>query len=129
MGARVRRTKCCVCFVTIMCSYTNLLLTSFCWTSYLISSYAPKHPVLYRSIKETLSNLANRKAVHVYDISFWSYYNAWRNSPYNQSYMPGWGEAFGGRIHFQNNDVKDVMVENATHWQVQKQIWHPECLK
>lgn len=91
--------------------------------------YAPKHPVLYRSIKETLSNLANRKAVHVYDISFWSYYNAWRNSPYNQSYMPGWGEAFGGRIHFQNNDVKDVMVENATHWQVQKQIWHPECLK
>ena len=61
-------------------------------------------------------------------ISFWSYYNAWRNSPYNQSYTPGWGEAFGGRIRFQDNDVKDVMVEGEMHWVKQKQIWHSKCL-
>jgi len=97
-------------------------------TKQSIYRYAPKHPVLHAAIVETLSNLAQRTAKHVYDISFWSYYNAWRNSPYNQSYTPGWGEAFGGRIRFQDNDVKDVMVEGEMHWVKQKQIWHSECL-
>ena len=85
--------------------------------------------MLYAAIKETLGNLAERKARHVYDISFWSYYNAWRNGPYNQSYMPGWGESFGGRVTFQNDDAKDVMVEGDTHWQKAKRIWREECLK
>eukprot|EP00571_Detonula_confervacea_P005760 CAMPEP_0172325168 /NCGR_PEP_ID=MMETSP1058-20130122/53289_1 /TAXON_ID=83371 /ORGANISM="Detonula confervacea, Strain CCMP 353" /LENGTH=356 /DNA_ID=CAMNT_0013041639 /DNA_START=56 /DNA_END=1126 /DNA_ORIENTATION=+ len=90
--------------------------------------YAPKHPVLYASIRETLSNLAERKATHVYDISFWSYYNGWRQGPYNQSYMPGWGDRFGGRVLFQDDEAKDLMVEGNTHWQKQKQMWYPECM-
>ena len=90
--------------------------------------YAPRHRVLYDSIRETLTNLAERTATNVYDISFWSYYHAWRSGPYNQSYMPGWGEEMGGRVKFQDDDAKDVMVEGDTHWQKQKQMWHPECM-
>lgn len=92
--------------------------------------YAPRHPVIRAAVRETLANLAERTATHVYDISFWSYYNAWRNGPYNQSYMPGWGEGFGGRVQFQDNDAKGAMVgdKNADHWPQQKQMWHSECM-
>lgn len=90
--------------------------------------YTPHHPVLYAAIRETLSNLAERKATTVYDVSFWSYYNAWRGGPYNQSYMPGWGEEMGGRVLFQDNDAKGAMVEDNGHWQKAKQIWHDDCL-
>ena len=103
----------------------------------LILIYAPKHPVLYAAIKETLGNIADRTATNVYDIAFWAYYNGWRNGPYNQSYMPGWGDGFGGRVTFQDNNVKAVMVEGkqignaivdgGEHWVVQKQIWRSEC--
>ncbi|EJK60376.1 hypothetical protein THAOC_19283, partial [Thalassiosira oceanica] len=51
--------------------------------------------------------------------------------PYNQSYMPGWGEAMGGRVLFQNDETKDVMVEENSHWQMstgKKQMWHADCL-
>ncbi|KAL7518370.1 hypothetical protein ACHAWF_000187, partial [Thalassiosira exigua] len=64
--------------------------------------YAPFPPVIRSAIVETLTNLARRDAGHVYGISFWSYYRAWRNGPYNQSYVPGWGEAMGGRVKFQD---------------------------
>ena len=114
-----------------VCSYTlisNQLYSKQKNKTIQCIRYAPKHPVPQAAIIETLTNLAQRTAKHVYDISFWSYYNAWRNSPYNQSYTPGWGEAFGGRIRFQDNDVKDVMVEGEMHWVKQKQIWHSECL-
>jgi len=90
--------------------------------------YAPHHPVIYAAIRETLTNLAERKAKTVYDVSFWSYYNAWRNGPYNQSYMPGWGEEMGGRVSFQDNDAKDSMVVDNGHWQKAKQIWHSVCV-
>lgn len=127
-------------------------------------SYTPRHPVIEAAARETLTNLANRNATHVYDISFWSYYNAWTKGerrdlvwalvylyytvrtlshagdflhssidkgPYNQSYMPGWGEAMGGRVLFQNDETKDVMVEENSHWQMstgKKQMWHADCL-
>eukprot|EP00581_Thalassiosira_minuscula_P003844 CAMPEP_0183744746 /NCGR_PEP_ID=MMETSP0737-20130205/65886_1 /TAXON_ID=385413 /ORGANISM="Thalassiosira miniscula, Strain CCMP1093" /LENGTH=330 /DNA_ID=CAMNT_0025980397 /DNA_START=178 /DNA_END=1170 /DNA_ORIENTATION=+ len=68
--------------------------------------YEPYHRVIHDAIAETLTNLANRQANNVYDVSFWSYYHAWRNGPYNQSYMPGWGEEMGGRVSFQDNTVK-----------------------
>jgi len=90
--------------------------------------YTPYHPVIYAAVRETLTNLAERKATTVYDVSFWSYYNAWRNGPYNQSYMPGWGEEMGGRVSFQDNDAKDAMVVENGHWQKAKQIWHPVCV-
>ena len=51
--------------------------------------------------------------------------------PYNQSYMPGWGEAMGGRVLFMNEDTKDVMIEENSHWQMssgKKKMWHPDCL-
>ena len=51
--------------------------------------------------------------------------------------MPGWGDGFGGRVNFQDNNVKAVMVEGkqignaivdgGEHWVVQKQIWRSEC--
>mmetsp|Transcript_21798 Transcript_21798/g.46034 ORF Transcript_21798/g.46034 Transcript_21798/m.46034 type:complete len:390 (-) Transcript_21798:243-1412(-) len=90
--------------------------------------YAPFHPVLYAAIRETLSNLAARTATTVYDVSFWSYYNAWRNGPYNQSYMPGWREEMGGRVKFQDDAAKQTMVEDNGHWQKAKQIWNDVCL-
>ena len=95
----------------------------------IIFRYAPKHPVIESAIRETLVNLAERTAEHVYDVSFWSYYHAWRHGPYNNSYMPGWGDNFGGRVSFQDNDVKDIMVEGGSeHWPKAKEIWHPECM-
>jgi len=42
-----------------------------------ITSYTPRHPVIEAAARETLTNLANRNARNVYDISFWSYFNAW----------------------------------------------------
>ena len=84
--------------------------------------------MIYAAIRETLRNLAERKATHVYDISFWSYYNAWRQGPYNQSYMPQWGEMMGGRVLFQDDEVKNEMKNNNEYWQEQKIIWHEDCL-
>lgn len=93
-------------------------------------SYAPQHPVIYSAIRETLSNLAERKAAHVYDIAFRAYYNAWRNGPYNQSYMPRWGEMFGGRVLFMDDGAKAEMVadKGGLGWNKEKQIWYDECL-
>lgn len=90
--------------------------------------YTPQHPVLYSAIRQTLGNLAERKATHVYDVSFWSYYHAWRNGPYNQSYMPEWGEAMGGRVLFFDEAAKESMVKDNGHWQKAKKIWHDRCL-
>lgn len=90
--------------------------------------YAPHHPVLYSAIRETLSNLAERTAKHVYDISFWSYYHAWSSGPYNQSYMPGWREEMGGRVKFQDDAVKAGMKEDNEYWQLAKSMWHDDCL-
>lgn len=91
--------------------------------------YAPRHRVIYDAITETITNLAARTADNVYDISFWSYYHAWRNGPYNQSYMPGWIEEMGGRVRFQDDKAKDDMVSDNGHWQKAKQMWYDECLR
>ncbi|EED86850.1 predicted protein [Thalassiosira pseudonana CCMP1335] len=90
--------------------------------------YTPRHPVIYAAINETLNNLAIRTASHVYDISFWCYYHAWRNGPYNQSYMPNWGEAMGGRVVFSDEEAKDAMVEDNGHWPNARSIWKSECM-
>ena len=94
--------------------------------------YTPQHEVIQKAITETLINLATRNATHVYDVSFWSYFHAWRNSPiYNQSYMPGWGDYMGHRVEFSNVEVKNTMLENTTHWPKAKglqAIWKSECL-
>ena len=96
---------------------------------YICTRYAPQHPVIYATIRETLTNLAERKATELYDIAFWSYYNAWRQGPYNQSYMPGWrAEDMGGRVLFQDDEAKQAMVKENGHWPASKQIWHDECL-
>lgn len=86
--------------------------------------------MIYSAIRETLSNLAERKAAHVYAIAFRAYYNAWRNGPYNQSYMPRWGEMFGGRVLFMDDGAKAEMVadKGGLGWNKEKQIWYDECL-
>lgn len=78
--------------------------------------YSPFHPVLHKAIKETLQNLATRDAVHVYDVSFWAFYNAWVKGPYNSSYMPRWGDNMGGRVIFSDKETKDEMVSANGHW-------------
>ena len=83
---------------------------------------------MYDSIRETLTNLANRQATHVYDVSFWAFYHGWRNGPYNQSYMPGWGEEMGGRVKFYDPEAKEDMTEENGSWGKAKQIWHDECI-
>ena len=62
---------------------------------------------------------------------FYSIHSIDKKGPYNQSYMPGWGEAMGGRVLFQNDDTKAVMVEDNGHWQTstgKKKMWHTDCL-
>ena len=37
----------------------------------------------------------------------------------------------GGRVLFQNDDTKAVMVEDNGHWQTstgKKKMWHTDCL-
>lgn len=37
----------------------------------------------------------------------------------------------GGRVLFMNEDTKDVMIEENSHWQMssgKKKMWHPDCL-
>lgn len=94
--------------------------------------YTPFHPVMRDAIKETLGNLAKRTAEHVYDISFWAFYNSWVYGPFNSSYMPGWGDYMGGRVVFCQKNVKTEMVKENGHWpesKGKKKIWKSECLK
>eukprot|EP00986_Skeletonema_menzelii_P016961 scaffold16783_cov142-Skeletonema_menzelii.AAC.2 len=94
--------------------------------------YSPFHPVLHKAIKETLQNLAKRDAIHVYDVSFGAFYNAWVKGPYNSSYMPGWGDHMGQRVTFSHKETKAEMVSMNGHWpdanDKKDKIWKPKCL-
>jgi hypothetical protein len=93
--------------------------------------YSPQHYVMREAIFETLGNLALREATHVYDVSFHAFYHAWRNGPYNQSYMPGWEDHMGGRVRFFDPAAKEAMIRDAGHWpkNTGATIWQPGCYK
>lgn len=95
--------------------------------------YGPFHPVIRGAILRSLENLAKRRAMSPYDVSFWAYHLSWATSPFNNSYMPGWeGGPMGGRLDAINDESKGEMNnETGGHWSKKvgrKHMWLPECL-
>jgi len=95
--------------------------------------YEPFHPVIRGAILRSLDNLAKRRAMSPYDVSFWAYHLSWATSPYNNSYMPGWkGGGMGGRLDAINDESKGEMNnQTGGHWSKKfgrEHMWLPECL-
>jgi len=92
--------------------------------------YAPRHPVIRDAIVRSLDNLSRRTAETPYDVSFWSYHLAWAESPYNQSYMPGWKNTMGGRV-VAAKSKEEMNKQSGAHWSQKigrNKMWKPECL-
>jgi len=93
--------------------------------------YSPNHPLIRTAIETTLGNLARREADHVYGVSFTAFIDAWKEGPFNSSYMPRWGDFMGGRVSFSNKDAKDAMMAENGHWTESKgreAIWEASCI-
>jgi len=81
--------------------------------------YAPRHPLIELAIKNMLPQLIRRSQRHVQDIAYRPFQRAFTalQGHADVAMVPGWGDCFGGRVHFKLPGGFDAHLRKTAHVQ------------
>lgn len=85
--------------------------------------YSPRHALIRRAIQKMLRQLVVRNQEKVQDIGYTPFQSAFtelhHSHPTDYRTVPGWGDCFGGRVHFNlpgNFDAHLRHTAHTRHW-------------